>query len=137
MRYLSTLFVVLLLGCSLVTAPTEGAVAFDPDTVQVFGEPHGFRAVWDSVQACVGKRGDFERITFMVYPDREIYFILSNGNKAAGYADWRHHTIYFATNWIHQAFYIKHEMVHELLQRDNHPIIPFKFPCHVSKEEQE
>jgi hypothetical protein len=132
MRYLFISLILILSACHIVEPlHTDEAEEFDPDTTVVYGHPGGYRALWDTVQICTGIRGDFDRVRWMVYPNRRISFPLNDGDVAAGYSDYRHHTIYFAYNWVNQAFYIKHEMIHELRQQGGHPYVPFKVPCNV------
>ena len=136
MRWLTGMLVVLVVtGCQTVTAPTEGAISYNPDTVRVLspGMHSTYRSLWEDVEACSGIQGDFDRVKWMVYPDHESSFTVSDGDEAAGYTEWKRHTIYFASNWTNQAFYIKHEMLHELLQRYGHPWVPFRTPCRLDE----
>lgn len=108
--------VLLLSGCRAVFAPGD-AVAFDP--------PPSYRLWWSSVEACAGRSGDFDRVTWYRLPGRSFQ---ADGRAVIG--RWEPpHRIYLAADWTDNDFVVRHEMLHDLLGHAGHPDHPFVTPC--------
>jgi hypothetical protein len=103
----------LLAACSL---EPDGAIPIDP--------PDGARAIWDSAQACTGRRGDFGELRFYVVPDGELP---RNGAKTFG------QDIYLREKYRDHPLVLKHEMIHALGIHE-HPYHPFVTPCKATWE---
>ena len=74
--------------------------------------PAHYRAIWDSAQACTGKRGNFDRIVWYRMPGNN--FPYKDGSAIASWT--RPHAITIAVEWQTTDWVVKHEMIHDLLQ---------------------
>lgn len=87
---------------------------FEPIPIgEHWNPPSHYRAIWDSAQACTGRRGDFDRITWYVVAGNSF-------STKDGYAigRWtRPHSISLSMDWATTDWVVKHEMIHDLLQR--------------------
>ena len=106
--------------------------AFAPEDAQPFTPPAVYRAVWDSAQACTGRRGDFGQLRFFLVPGP--YFDGPKGEPDAGYTVG--HDIYLAEAYLMHPMVVKHEMIHALGVH-KHPTRPFDEPCHARWESYE
>lgn len=95
---------VLLAACTDPFTPA-GAVRFDPPTY--------FADLWRSVEACSGQNGDWRRIEWFTALPTSL-------DDHPGYWVSPHH-IYLTENWPGNDWLISHEMLHDLLQRGDHP----------------
>jgi len=106
---------VLLTGCAFMP---EDAVPFEP--------PALYHDLWDSAQACTGRRGDFSQLRFFVVEG--ISFDTPQG-PATGWTEGT--TITLASEWVDHPLVVKHELIHAL-GIDGHPYVPFVDPCHAT-----
>jgi hypothetical protein len=118
-RFSPLLFGVLLAACG-----------FDPAGSQSWDPPAIYREWWDDTEACSGLSGNFDRIEWMVVPGES--FACSSG-ECVGHWD-PGHTIYLASTWTMHEMVVRHEMLHELLQRSGHPSPPFGTGCPLTWE---
>src|SRR6266850_6186123 len=89
--------------------PPPGAYRFQPPTV--------YQQYWRTVEDCAQLRGDFTRIHWYAVPDTSFRCATRQGQCGGR---WVHpHDIYV----VESAPYvlIAHEMLHDLLQRGDHP----------------
>jgi hypothetical protein len=100
----------------------SGCAAFEPEGATPMVPPASYRAIWDSAQACTGRRGDFDRVRFYVVPDTFSY----DGHTVAGLENDR--GVYIAAPYLDHPLIVKHEMIHAL-GFGGHPNHPFKDPC--------
>jgi hypothetical protein len=108
--HLHWLGLVLLLGCLDAFAPA-GGVEFSP--------PAAYRAWWTEIEACAGITADYAAIEW--YEVRGAsYACPAYEGRCAGW--WQPpHTIYLAEDWLNDRVLVEHEMLHDLLQRGDHP----------------
>ena len=119
----------LLAGCNSILG------SFAPGDAAEFTPPASYRAMWDSAQACTGRRGDFAKLRFYVVPGREVDPAATARTKpwaliAAGGA-----TIVIAEDYRLHPMVVKHEMIHALgvgFDGPPHPAHPFVDPCHAT-----
>ena len=109
-----------LLGLVLFAAcgnPFEqsGAVRFDP--------PALYAQYWQQMEICLGRSGDFSRVTWYSVPDSGLHY---NGEPAYGVWD-APHSIYIEEGMLQNRYVLKHEMIHDLLQTGKHS--PIFFTC--------
>ena len=99
-----------LLGCLDTFAPA-GAVEFEP--------PAAYRTWWAAIQGCAGITADFTRIEW--YEVRGAnYPCPAYEGRCDGW--WQPpHVIYIASQWLTDWKLVEHEMLHDLLQRGDHP----------------
>jgi hypothetical protein len=111
---------VLLLACLDSFAPA-GAAPFTP--------PAAYRAWWSVIAVCAGISGDFDRVEWYQVPDA-TYPCPAYAGRCAGW--WRPpHDIYLAEVWLADRQLVEHEMLHDLLQRGDHP--PVFEACGVAR----
>ena len=102
------LLLLILIGCSDPFAPT-GAVPFTPAV--------NLDSLWAVDRACSGLSGDWHRITWFEVPG--YTFATPHGQMGGWWSP--PHTIYLAESQAVAFMTIRHEMLHDLLQRDDHP----------------
>lgn len=87
--------------------------------------PDVYQEWWAKTEACSGLRGDFDRVRWSVVAGPS--FPCASG-KCAGH--WEPgHLIYLADAWRTNEMVVRHEMLHDLLDRSGHPDPPFGNPC--------
>ena len=102
--------VVLLLGCLDAFAPA-GSVYLTPPAV--------YRGWWTEIERCAGLWGDFDRVDWYEVPGSS-YTCPAHEGQCDGW--WRSpHTIYMAQSRLDDRQLAEHEMLHDLLQRGDHP----------------
>jgi len=107
---LRSLSVVLLLGCLDNFAPA-GAVPFTP--------PDAYRTWWTAIESCAGISGDFDRVEWYEVPGSS-YPCPAYEGSCEGW--WRPpHTVYMSQDQVNDRRLAEHEMLHDLLQRGDHP----------------
>ncbi|HEX4573585.1 MAG TPA: hypothetical protein VH158_00540 [Gemmatimonadales bacterium] len=106
-RLVAVLFV---LGCLDTFAPA-GAVELTPPPI--------YQTWWAEIEACAGLSGHFDQIDWYQVAGTS-YACPAYDGRCAGW--WQPpHTIYLATAWLNDRRIVEHEMLHELLQRSDHP----------------
>lgn len=115
MRRSVALVAFLLVGC-----------AFEPPAAERIDPHTEYRALWAEAEACTGTVADINRVTFWVVPGHS--FDCPAGQCAGWHSG---HDIFLSEDWADYPLVVKHEMVHELLQKGGHPAVPFQSPCHV------
>ena len=100
----------LLAGCLDSFAPA-GAVEFTPPTV--------YETWWSAIEACAGLWGTFDRVEWYDVPGAD-YPCPAYEGLCDGW--WQPpHSIYLAHRWRNDRQLVEHEMLHDLLQRGDHP----------------
>ncbi|PYP44027.1 MAG: hypothetical protein DMD50_15660 [Gemmatimonadetes bacterium] len=111
-RHFRWLPVVLLLGCLDGFAPA-GAIPLTPPAV--------YREWWTEIERCAGLWGDFDRVEWYEVPG-STYSCPAHEGQCDGW--WRSpHTIYMAQSRLYDRQLAEHEMLHDLLQRGDHPLV--------------
>jgi hypothetical protein len=105
----------LVLGCANPVAPfvpPADAVPFTPpDSL--------YAAWWQLDEACSGLSGDWHRITWFTVPDTAIAT-----PKGDFWGVWlAPHSIYLVATHTADSALVRHEMLHDLLQRGDHPAV--------------
>jgi hypothetical protein len=109
---------------------TLSGCGFDPQG-DVPLEPHPvYREWWAKTEACSGRTGNYDRITWSVIEGRS--FPCSSG-ECAGHWRTSHH-IFLASDWVMDEMVVRHEMLHDLLARPGHPDPPFGEGCPLTWE---
>jgi hypothetical protein len=111
--------VLVLIGCSSTTAPTVG------DGIQRLDAPAIYRTWYSEVKACSGLTGNYDALTL-----RTATNIAVGNDVFSGYWTPPHTiTIRFETVWLYDETLIKHEFLHDVLQRGDHPAQYFNGVC--------
>ncbi|MGH7548481.1 MAG: hypothetical protein ACREMM_09930 [Gemmatimonadales bacterium] len=107
LRWLSLL---LLLGC---------LDSFEPAGARPYAPPDAYHAWWAEIEACARLTGDFTAIAWYEVPGSR-YACPGYARGCAGW--WRPpHTIYMAQASVKERRPVQHEMLHDLVQRSDHP----------------
>lgn len=104
--------------------------AFEPTGDRPFDPPPEFREWFARTEACSGRTGDFDRIRWYVV-DGESF--PCPGGRCVGRWNDNHH-IYLASAYAGSELVVRHEMLHDLLNRGGHPDPPFGNPCPLTWE---
>lgn len=98
---------------------------FDPDGDVPLDPPSIYREWFAKTEACSGLTGDFERLRWSVI---EGYSFPCSSGQCAGH--WRtDHQIFLAGEWVMDEMVVRHEMLHDILDRSGHPDPPFGDGC--------
>lgn len=106
------------------------ACGFDVAGSQPLEPPPIYREWWAKTEACSGLTGEFDRIEWLVVPG---YSFACSSGECAGH--WRRgHLIYLAEEWKMSEMVVRHEMLHDLMNRGGHPDPPFGEGCPLTWE---
>lgn len=101
------------------------ACGFDPGDDSPMTPPSVYREWWAKTEACSGLRGNFDRVKWSVVAGHS--FPCASG-RCAGH--WEPgHEVFIAEQWLMNEMVVRHEMLHDLLERAGHPDPPFGSPC--------
>lgn len=108
-------------GCEYVLAPAlpTGAVMLEP-------RPE-YQRWWAEVEACSGHRGDFRRVIWLWTPDSP-YFRYENDWYDGYWFEFKHEIVLGAA-YVGDSSVVTHEMLHDLLNRGDHPAKYFDQAC--------
>lgn len=111
-----------LIGVPLLAA---AACGFEPAGDAPIKPLSLYREWWARTEACSGRTGDFDRISWFVV---EGPGFACPGGVCAGH--WEStHRIFLAGDYRQNEMVVRHEMLHELLGRPGHPDPPFGAEC--------
>jgi hypothetical protein len=116
--YLSLAFIACVATCRMTTGIDfpSGAEPMEPQPV--------YRDWWTMVEACAGRTGNFDAIHWYSIG---IYWI--DGQLAAGVWFEDGNRIVISSPWLLDGGAVRHEMLHALLQRGDHPREYFVTRC--------
>jgi hypothetical protein len=101
------------------------ACGFDVAGSEPLEPPPVYREWWVKTEACSGLSGNFDRVEWLVVPG---YSFECSSGQCAGH--WRRgHQIYLAAEWAMNEMVVRHEMLHDLMNRGGHPNPPFGDGC--------
>jgi len=103
-------------GCRFIP---EGAVEYDPPPI--------YRQWWLETVQCIGQGGQFDDVTWYRAPGPFFDCPAGDGNCLGWWGT--NHEIYIANEWLGFDTLVRHEMIHELIGRGDHPSPPFYTPC--------
>lgn len=111
--------------CSTLILALLAACGFDPGDDSPMSPPAVYREWWAKTEACSGLRGDFDRVKWSVVPGHSFH---CSSGRCAGH--WEpDHEVFLAQEWVMNEMVVRHEMLHDLLDRAGHPDPPFGDPC--------
>jgi hypothetical protein len=108
----------------LLSAPVAPEL---PPNAEALTPPDSYADWWKATQECAGIQGDLSRITWFVIPGHAS-FLYENG-KYDGYWWNGVHWILLAGEKVNDPLIVRHEMLHELLGRGDHPAEYFQGRC--------
>lgn len=109
-------------ACDAATSPLLDF----PADARSWSAPAQYRFWWSLVEACSGRRGDLDRVQWYLASGQTIPF---RENEYDGY--WWEDGSRILLTWRSrdEGDVVRHEMLHELLQRGDHPIQYFDRAC--------
>lgn len=129
---LRSLTVPFLLGATLTAcgefplAPAPTSLPDLPSGAEALSPLATYAEWWRATEDCAGRQGDLSRITWFAIPNRAS-FIYGDG-KYNGYW-WDVHWILLAGEKVSDGAIVRHEMLHELIGRGDHPPEYFQQRC--------
>ncbi len=111
--------------CLSLFSGLAGCGRFEPEQSAPLDPPAQFRDWWAKTEACSGRTATFERIHWYVVPGDS--FDCPDGRCVGRWED--DHTIYIAASWVASELVVRHEMLHDLIDRSGHPDPPFGHGC--------
>ncbi|HYC33364.1 MAG TPA: hypothetical protein VEB59_13820 [Gemmatimonadales bacterium] len=120
------LLLILLTACRGETFEPEdlGAIRFTP--------PPSYRTMWARAEACSGRSGEFERLSWWVVPGVRTFDYAADEPRADGLYERNRHTITLAGAALPHPMVVRHEMLHALGYGEEHPAVPFRDPCRAT-----
>ena len=119
---LATIWLVVISNCSSPTEPLpNGAVPLDP-------VPTSYRSWWQEVEACSGRTGNFDAISWYYVPNVGTFEVGSDPN-VDGYWQPYHHSITLGGFHVYDAALVRHEALHAILHTTDHPPQYFVQQC--------
>ena len=109
----------------LLALVLTAACGFDPGDESPMTAPALYREWWAATEACSGLTGDFDRVRWLVVEGAG--FPCSSGTCAGHWEP--NHSIYLAGDYTSNEMVVRHEMLHDLLNRSGHPDPPFGNGC--------
>ena len=112
-------------SCAGVVEPLAlppGSFRFDPEPV--------FRAWWAQMESCSGKRASFDAVTWYAIPGETPFRVPRHDYAVVGYWDPADNRIVLLQYLpLRRASYIRHEALHAITRRLDHPDEYFKRRC--------
>ena len=124
-RALAALAVVVLAGgCreGLIVAPPDL-----PQTAEAFTAPDEYSSWWQATETCAGLTGNMSRVHWFVVPSTQSFYY--RGTLYDGYWWDDYHWITLASAKVDDGGIVRHEMLHDLLGRGDHPPEFFQSRC--------
>jgi hypothetical protein len=116
--------VALVFAAARCSSPTDslpsGAVPLNPPAI--------YETWWHEVEQCSGKTGDFAAISWYYVPGQGDFTVGSNPD-IVGVWQASHHSITLAQSVWENAEVVRHEELHAILQRGDHPAEYFVQKC--------
>ncbi len=109
-------------SCNIATGPAplpDGAVAFDP--------PAHYTEWWAETERCAGRVAQYDDVRWFVVPRAETFEL--RGKEWAGWWWEPGNRIILADGYREHAPTVRHEMLHAILQRGDHPAAYFDGRC--------
>jgi hypothetical protein len=99
-----------------------GESNFEPVAPQAIEPPDIYRTWWTEVESCIGTQAPFEQVRW--YRAEELVNRDEGTNHLGAWL--APHSIYMRVDALFLMPAVKHEMVHDLLQRPNHETLFFE-----------
>lgn len=90
--------------------------------------PTNYRTWWQEVEACSGRTGNFDAISWYFIPNVGVFTVGSNPNLT-GYWQPYHHSITLAGFKVNVPDLVRHEELHAILRTVDHPAEYFVQKC--------
>lgn len=97
-----------------------------PTGAQTLAVRAQYRTWWDDTQQCSGMHASLSRIAWFVVPDENFIY---RGKAFDGYWWANVHWVVLASPFVDDPGIVRHEMLHDLLNRGDHPKEYFQQKC--------
>jgi hypothetical protein len=124
---ISAAFAALLVACRDLPLAPAPSVPELPAGAEALTPLATYSDWWRSVEDCAGRRGDMGRVSWFVVPDRTAFSY--RDARYNGYWWDGVHWILLAGEQVSNGSIVRHEMLHELLGRGDHPPEYFQGRC--------
>ena len=121
-------------GAALAALTTAGAcreVVVDPpvlpDGAVPFAAPSQYADWWDDAKRCSGLDGEFERLRWFVVPGTVSFNYQGGRYDGVWWSDY--HWIALSEARLQDSMVVRHEMLHDLVGRGDHPSEFFQRRC--------
>lgn len=121
------LLVSLCLACSDPLVMQPGFVQLSPPDTLV-DRSALYREWWAAVERCSGRTASFERVRWFWHPT-EDYPMTLDGQPVGALSKWRTHRIFLGRHAAADSRIVSHEILHDLLQTNDHPPEYFEERC--------
>ena len=98
-----------------------------PPTAQPLTPLSSYTSWWRATEDCSGTAGELTRVRWFVVPESESF--VYRGSRYDGYWWNEVHWITLASAKVEQGALVRHEMLHDLLGRGDHPAEFFQRRC--------
>jgi hypothetical protein len=92
-----------------------------------FGAPPVYARWWADVEACSGRQAPLARVRWFVVPRVDAF--IADGQRDSGLWIGRYRYIVLAESGLSDGLLVRHEMLHDLLDRAGHPAEYFTERC--------
>ncbi len=117
---------------SLVSCEVLGPSAPLPHNAVALVAPPEYEGWWAQTEACSGRRGNLKDIRWFVVPGVAT-FMTREGLKVGRWSRGGDGTeIVLAGDYVSDELVVRHEMLHALLDREDHPPEYFTDRCHLT-----
>jgi hypothetical protein len=113
-------------SCDRSTAPLPAALV--DDAVSLEPTPANYQIWWHEVEACSGKLGNFNAIAWYYVPNVN-WFTMGAAPTVLGFWQPSRHSITLAGLQINNAYLVRHEALHVILNTVDHPPEYFHQKC--------
>ena len=98
-----------------------------PAGAEPFEPPGVYEDWWHETEACSGRQGDFRRVRWYMVPNADYFAV--DGRLYGGMWYSHFHYVVLASAFVSSAPVVRHEMLHDLLNRSDHPAEYFRERC--------
>lgn len=105
-----------------------------PDGAVPYTPPAEYLLWWERTEACSGRSGDFDRITWYEVPGAKLIDTEIGQKVGLWQRDHGQTTVTLAGDFVDSELVVSHEMLHELLAREGHPEEYFVERCGLTWE---
>lgn len=119
-------FAIILAGCGELSTDPLLSYPLPPGAVPVTPRPQ-YAGWWREVEACARQTGPFAAVRWAEVPGANTFPYA--GGTYAGYWIRTGNSITIAGNYVGSALLVRHEMLHAVLQRGDHPTEYFTTRC--------
>jgi hypothetical protein len=113
-------------SCDSSTEPLPPALV--DDAVLLEPVPETYQSWWHEVELCSGKTGNFSAIAWYYVPNTN-WFTVGSDSNVLGYWQPSRHSITLAGLRINDAYLVRHEALHVILNTVDHPPEYFEQKC--------